>query len=120
MTDDIANRIAKLPVWARARIEWLERDLADARREIESMLPDNVKSSRVQLAHYFDTDRGQPLPDWVIFHVAPTGDDNEGYIEAWMNLENQSVEVRGSRPIDVRPQASNSIAVTLGVRMRDG
>jgi hypothetical protein len=100
--------LAKLPTWARHRIEALQADLAIARRDLAMALGGKGSITKVQVNPYNDGERCYlPAHATVRYWIGPRIED---YIDVRLfkhHAGGYCVAIMGISPIQIEPGAAN-------------
>ncbi len=98
----------KLPKWAQARIEQLERQVADL--QAQARINAGETQTRVSVGTVLEMER-HCVNDSTLWRFTPDPNHPQDWVE--VGLRKDQVEVRGSHCIVLRPKAGNSVEVTL-------
>ena len=114
-------KLAKLPVWARTEIERLTRDVKSWREEALAASGGDGRRTDTVVWDGLGEERGLPPGTIIRFYMAPKAPGGERrYLEARVEYDHGAtkgkgeatgITVRGWRPINVKPGASNLITI---------
>lgn len=119
------GRFKRLPKWAQQELEVLWRNY----QKLESTLTralgaEGWEEGRVRLHYVSGVNKFHSLPDrtHVRFLTDPgkegavEPDDRwaDNFLEVSLSPDHHEITVRGARPLDVRPEAGNTVRIRLG------
>ena len=105
------EELAKLPVWARRKVETLERTVHEKQNRINALTDSSLHPDEcaVVVQPFHDISFGVPDDTRIVFRL-PDGDDARTR-DLYLSIYDGRLRMHGDATLTIAPSASNSVSV---------